>query len=234
MPDVSAVELRTLLPSLADKFRSNLEQGLSGECEKLTSLEIRARACANLGECLRKDGSIEPHQLEICGMFDEVFSDIVISTYLSASGLDNPARVMLRRSLELGVAIAYLWDQPVRFYSWSNHDEDLSFKEMMEYFSSQGFATYVQKLAPTSQQCGLDIAKVNGFYRALSNTAHGKWTTLEVVSELRFMHNSKDLEHHLILVNDVGESLISIWKARFPEHCREVFKCLPSMIGGLA
>src|SRR5262249_40551089 len=58
------------------------------------------------------------HHAELRRLFDEMFADSICSVYLAGAGLHTPARMLMRRVLELGVAVVYLWDLPHEFWAW--------------------------------------------------------------------------------------------------------------------
>lgn len=215
---------------LQKKFNSNLEISLVERVEKFSQVEIKARAFAIVCQALQKKHNISQSQQEIIKIFDEVFVDVVISVYLAGCSLDKPAQTLLRRVLELGVAIIYLWDMPHLFWAWKCHDKDLSFNTMIEHIDSNGYKSFV--LSENSEGSGeklFDIEECKKLYRDLSNTVHGKIFTFESILPDRFKHSSSDWNNHLVLVEKVQDLLLTLWKNRFSDTFSELKEKLPSI-----
>lgn len=215
---------------LQKKLNSNLEFSLGEKVEKICQVEIKARAFAIVCQALQKKHNISQSQQEILKIFDEVFVDVVISVYLAGCSLDKPSQTLLRRVLELGVAIIYLWDMPHLFWAWKCHDKDLSFNTMIEHIDSNGYKSFV-----SSENSGVnvknlfDIEEAKQLYRELSNTVHGKFSTFESILPDRFKHSSSDWNKHLVLVEKVQDLLLTLWKNRFSDTFFELRDKLPSI-----
>ena len=128
------------------KLMNNLKQSLMDNNSMLNEVEIKARSSAALGQILSEQKNLLLHQKKITTIFDEVFSDLIISIYLAGSALDKPAQIVLRRVLELGISIVYLWDLPHVFWGWETHDFDLSFNDMLEHLTKPNYVTFIQSL----------------------------------------------------------------------------------------
>jgi len=220
-----------ILKKMESKLSANLKQCLEKEdLENFNDVEVKARAFAVLGQILNESEGLSPHQKEIIPTFDEIFSDIIISLYFAACSLDNPAQIILRRVLELGVAIVYLWDYPIAFWGWKNHDKDLKFNEMIEYLASDTYKTFIQSINQNhNNEYGLLIQDARNSYRRFSNTLHGKIVTFESTLTDRFTYNSEDWHSYISLVKKVQEVLLNMYGTRFYECFTELYQRLPSL-----
>ena len=124
-----------VLPALRSRFDQNLDATLGLDQKLWQLVELKARVVPAVAEILRNHEAISATQKVILCIYDEVFADIVISSYLAACGLDKPGRMTLRRGLELGIASVYLWDNPHLFWGWKEQDKDLNFNEMIEHLA---------------------------------------------------------------------------------------------------
>jgi len=124
-PSSKTRDLAAVMTSLHSKFDENFKSAMGGSHPLLAKAELKARGVNEVAEVLRSSKDLTRTQEEILAIFDEVFADLVTSTYLASLALDKPARMLLRRALELGVAIVYLWDMPHLYWMWKSHDADL-------------------------------------------------------------------------------------------------------------
>lgn len=205
-----------ILLGLESKFKSNLKQSLLQNQDDLNRLFIKSRAISEIGFILKEIDGIRKDQLEIINIFDEIFADIITSIYFAGSALDKPAQMVLRRALEMGVAIVFLWDLPHMFYAWKKHDQDLNFNEMLKHLTDKGYLSYLNdciSFNKTSQF--LRAEELQKIYRKLSNTIHGKISTFETNLKDRFQHNKSDWSDHLSLVEKVLDEIINVLLKRF-------------------
>jgi hypothetical protein len=202
---------------LQNNFQSNLNLSLLENTETLSKAEIKARAFAIIGQILLKYPNLSPSHKEITVIFNEIFTDLVISIYFAACSLDKPAQTLLRRVLELGIAVIYLWDTPYEFWGWKSRDKDLKFQEMIECLDSDSYKLFVSSENPNFDSINslCDIKKANNIYRKLSNTIHGKISTFESLVPERFIYNKFDWEEHLNLVEEVENILLELLNNRF-------------------
>jgi hypothetical protein len=222
--------LEKILPNLSAKFSENVLKSLAAAPTAVIPIEIKARAIATLGEVVRADKNLQKHQSQLGLAFDEVFADVILSAYLGASCLDNPARIVLRRALETGIAISFLWDSPCAFYGWKTHDKDLNFRSMVEFLSGESYKTLLlHENQEYSGQPVIDSDRAEGLYRSFSNVTHGKWSTFEASAPDRFSHNISDWTEHLLLIGEVQHLLLNLWKYRFPIHFAEVLIRVPAV-----
>lgn len=198
------------------KFTQNLNKSLSSEYDLFCQTEKLVRSFAQSGEQIRQLHAKTAAQLEISHIFSEIFADSVCSIYLSSIGLDRPAEAILRRAFEQGVAAVYLWDLPHAYYGWKDLDKDLSFSEMLTHLDSTPFRAYLKSMCPErTVENVLDVQSFQQIYRYLSNTIHGKFSTLESTLPSRYSHSPQDWKRHLELVIAVTTLLKSLWHARW-------------------
>ncbi len=212
------------------KFNKNLKLSLVKDVEKISQAELKARAFAIIGQILRERPNLSQSQKELVDIFDELFADSIISLYLAGCSLDKPAQTLMRRVLELGIAVMYLWDMPHQFWAWKCHDKDLNFNEMIDCLNSSGYKSFVLTENPHfSGESLFDINEAKKIYRKLSNTIHGKISTFESVLPDRFSHNDSDWQEHIKLVTQVQDILLKLWKNRFNDIFIELEKRLPAI-----
>lgn len=215
---------------IEEKFHKNLVETFKTKNELIDKVEIRARAFSALGQILSKKEMQFSHQKEIISIFDEVFSDVITSIYLAGCALDKPAQSVLRRVLELGVSIVYMWDLPHIYWGWKCHDCDLNFNDMLEHLTKPSYMTFIASINNSINKKELfDEKKARRLYRILSNTIHGKISTFESNLPERYTYSSSDLEAHLKNVLDVEEVLLDLWCVRFFEYTTELFIEIPSI-----
>ena len=206
--------------SLHTKFGDNLRLALIENGTILDEAEIKSRAIFYLGEILSKNKTISDTQKEITNIYNEIFTDLTIVTYLSCCAIDNSARIILRRILELGLASVYLWDLPFKYWNWVKYDEhnnDLNFKEMLDYLNDKGYIDFVNMENGTDIQSLISKNSTNAVYRDLSNVIHGKSNTFESLDKTCFTYQKNDLIKMAKLTILIENLLLSLWNARFPE-----------------
>ncbi|MEX5218616.1 MAG: hypothetical protein NW701_12380 [Nitrospira sp.] len=223
-------DVRTILTALQQKFAGNFSEALSKKSDGLRLAELKARALSEIGKMVCGHKDLTSSQIECVCIFDEIFGDIICSIYFAACALDKPAQLLLRRTLELGVAIIYLWDLPHRFWAWKNHDDDLNFSEMLEHLSSEGYKTHVHKANPKFLSANMcDVRAARKLYRELSNIVHGKMSSFESTSPDRFNFTESDWSRHLILTNAVEDLLLDLWQNRFQGTREQLPKAIPQL-----
>jgi hypothetical protein len=228
--DLSVPEFNELLPELSNKFVSNLTECLKLNPINLSNIEAKGRAIALLGSVLRTSGYSARHHTELLVTFDEIFADTVLSILFAGWGLDIPARIILRRALELGIAVLYLWDLPVQFAGWKDHDKDLNFREMTEHLSTDSYKTFISSENPAYKgEQVLNLTCINHLYRRLSNTSHGKWSTFEALSRHPYSFDSADWSGHLRTIAEVEDLLLGLWRLRFPHEYGKLTHELPTI-----
>lgn len=219
-----------VLTQLDSKYQDNLNTFLATHTDDCKEIGLRARAIAAIGQIALKTEGLQPNQREIASIFGEVFSDIILSVYFTACALDKPAQSVLRRGLELGVAIVYLWDLPHAFWGWKMHDSDLNFNEMVEHLSKSGYKSFLSSLlSGYDEEEVLEDSEVRRLYRILSNTIHGKITTHESNLPDRFSYNFDDCKCNLDLISRVQKTLLHLFRARFPNYFLEMSTMIPAI-----
>src|SRR5690348_3709601 len=98
------------LEELSQRFKENFRAFMKTDHKICDELDLRSRGISVIGQEIAKDKHLQPHQSKIFPIFDEVFSDSILSIFFTAYALHKPAQASLRRALELGIAIVYLWD----------------------------------------------------------------------------------------------------------------------------
>lgn len=218
------------LAEINTKLSANLDTFLSQEHPAYKEIDIKARAIAAIGQIASEAVDLQPNQSEITLIFYEVFSDMVLSSYFTACALDKPAQSVLRRALELGIAIVYLWDLPHAFWGWKAHDIDLNFNEMLDHLSKDSYKSFLVSLNPQYQGDTLfDCSEARRLYRIMSNTIHGKISTHESNLQDRFSSNPKDWECNLDLISRVQIILLQIYKKRFFDYFTEMAQKIPAI-----
>ena len=228
--DPAVPKLEEILPKLSAKFAENVGKSLSATPTALGPIEIKARAIAILGELVRSDNNLRQHQSQLGLAFDEVFADLILSAHLGACCLDNPAQIVLRRALETGIAVSFLWDSPAAFFGWTAHDKDLSFRNMIEFISGESYRTMLLHENPDYKgEVFIDPTRAETLYRTFSNVTHGKWTTFEAAAPDRFSHNISEWVAHLLRIEEVENLLLNVWRVRFPKHFVELMIRIPAI-----
>lgn len=227
LPNYSVHEIFT---KLNGKFENNLNMCLGLDCDKLRGVELKARYIAALGQILREEEHLLQSQQHITTIFDEIFADLIISVYFAGCSLDKPAQMVLRRVLEMGVSVVYLWDLPHEFWGWKCHDKDLQFKTMVDHISRDNYKTFIKSIHTQHNPEEKNyIENVTKLYRDLSNTTHGKISTFETSLPDRFSHTSTDWGKHLDNVEKVQDLLIGLFNMRFFDTCHELNEKMPPL-----
>lgn len=141
--------------------------------------------------------------------------------------MDKPARIVLRRVLELGLAAIYLWDMPHMAFSWEKYDKNLSFTEMLSHVNSDGYIAYVENENNVSLDAEIvPIRQTQGIYGSLSDIVHGKITTFETSVPERFKYVEDDWNEFVTMLDEVVDILVSAYLKRF-NIAKEVFGKIP-------
>lgn len=223
-------DVSTVFRELNGKFSENLQLSIQFSAETLCTVELKARALDAVGRILSETKTITPTQTDILPIFNELFADVISSLYLAACALDKPAQIVLRRVLELGVAIVYLWDLPHKFYGWKQHDQDLNFSEMIEHLNSPQYLSFVRSTNSSfNGSTVLEVPDAKRIYRSLSDTVHGKISTFESVLPERFKFTTEDWQTHLSLVDAVENILLQLFQNRFLDVHRNIHGQFPQI-----
>ena len=170
------------------------------------------------GEILKRETDSNSVQKEILKFFPEIFKDLTLSAHFLYCSTNNVSQIILRRILEIGISVIYLWDQPYIYLKWKKLDEhiaDLSFKEMIDHLNDVGYVEFVN--IENSSEINHLVLKdeVNSIYRELSNVIHGKELSFESISSESFELNEMDLSKNLDLIIRVENILLKIYCTRF-------------------
>ena len=223
-------DVAAIFRALGGKLSKNCESALSTDSKELHEAEIKARAFIEIGRILSEADGITLTQKECVCIFEEVFGDTICSLYFAACALDKPAQMLLRRVLELGVAIVYLWDLPHKYWGWKCHDDDLAFREMLIHLTSDSYLTFTSKMNPKFTGAKLiDVESAKRIYAELSDVTHGKVATFESASPDRFNFTSADWQKHLILTKSVQDLLLQLWNNRFKEIAEHLPSAMPQL-----
>ena len=209
------------IESLHIKFGENIKLSLNENNNILEEVEVKSRATYLLGQIIKKDSATSDTQKEITNIFPEIFTDFSISLYLGCCAIDNSPKILLRRILELGISTIYLWDLPYKYWNWKKHDDhnnDLNFKEMLDYLNNSGYIDYINQVNCTSLTEIINKNSINKIYRELSNVIHGKSDNFESTNSDRFEYKKSDLLEVLDYALKIENILLSVWKGRFPIH----------------
>ena len=223
-------EVVAVFRELGAKLNKNCESALGTEQSELHKAEIKARAFMEVGHILSECEDITLTQKECICVFEEIFGDTICSLYFAACALDKPAQMLLRRVLELGVAVVYLWDLPHKYWGWKCHDEDLAFREMLDHLTAESYLTFTAKTNPNFIDTHLlDVGSVRKIYGELSDVTHGKVATFESVSPDRYNFTSADWQKHLSLTNSVQDILLKLWSNRFKAIAEQLPDVMPQL-----
>ncbi len=214
-------KINEILESLHLKFGDNLKLCLLEDTEILEEAEIKAKGCYILGKLIHSDKSVTETQKEITNIFPEIFTDLTVSIYLASCAIDNSPKILLRRVVELGIAVVYLWDLPYKYWNWKKKDDynnDLNFKEMLDYLNNAGYIDFVNQENNSSLSTLVNKNSITKIYRELSNVIHGKSDNFESSNPDRFKHKREDLIQVLNYILTIENVLLTLWRKRFPTH----------------
>lgn len=206
---------KQVMNELNSKFISNFSEWGSLKHPKLDRAFVGLRSIAVTGELL-SSSSNSAHHIICSEIYDEIFSDGVSAVYLASIAMDKPARIVLRRVLELGLAAIFLWDMPHMAFSWKKVDQDLSFSEMLRHVNSPGYLEYVNK--ENKYEITVEIilsSKAQNIYGMLSDIVHGKITTFESSMPNRYKFVENEWDEFIDLLNEVIDLLIEAFIRRF-------------------
>jgi hypothetical protein len=208
-------EPRLVMVELNEKFNGNFDQWNSLEDQNIEKVFIGLHCIALIGEILNEQKSSKHHEI-CCKIYDEIFSDGVSALYLASNAMDKPANIVLRRVLELGLAALYLWDMPHMAFSWDQHDQNLSFTDMLNHINSKGFISYINKENNTEIEGELiSSTSAQRIYGLLSDIVHGKIATFESSMPDRFVFIEDEWNQFVDLIEEVVVILLKAYLIRF-------------------
>ncbi|WP_128850327.1 hypothetical protein [Burkholderia catarinensis] len=223
--DTKSVELETILAALHAKFAGNQAEAIAYTREMRPADALPA-LFFHVSEFLygKKDSAV--HEKLLAQYLKEVFADGVCATYLAFSGLDTPARVLLRRMLELGYVVLAYYDNPAKFWDWNSNDKDISFSELESTLGSEGYITFLShasKIDVTNYR--KTILSLRSAYSELSNVVHPKPYNFETTVDDAFRFSAPHLQNVLSLQDTIHKGLLVLIFCRFPlalEHAEKI------------
>jgi hypothetical protein len=215
--DARPLTVEELLSALHLKFSDNFSV-FKLHADSANEVERQARALSVASNMLEKTAGDSVHQRELARCLDEVFGDSICAVYLSCCGMNVPARMLLRRSLELGLVVAAYWDSPVDFWAWREHDGDIRFATLCTHIRSAGYTTLCQKQARVSS---VDSSKVlqdiDSLYGDLSNVVHPKPYNFSTAGANAYVFNDETMRKTLSYAGRVLSTIATLLSARFAE-----------------
>lgn len=215
-------DYREIYKKLKDKFSENFNSSIDLYNDILEEVEIKNKSFYCFGEILAKKSS-KTHE-EIAYILNEIFSDLTVSTYLVLSSINNPAKILLRRVLELGIAVIYFWDLPHKYWGWKNinhYATDLQFKNNIDHINSDSYKEYLKNEHGIKESI-IDKENIDIIYRDLSNTIHGKYETFESNIASSFSFNRDELNKNLLLIIKCQNILLKSYSKRFVNEYKEL------------
>ena len=225
----SRLEPAEILRKLNHKFASNLDSAIASPPPNLNDIEIRAQILGEFGQLLEEIACETPTQVQLAKVPEEVFADVVSSMYLGAIGFAKPAHMTIRRAVELGLALVYLWDLPHVFWGWKECDKDLSFSEMIEHLDSKSYRSFLANAIGFPANAALvDLKRLREIYRITSNTTHGRISTHKVLMSDGFSHVPAEWSDCLNLLDSATSEVIRLWFNRFPDAALRARQLVPA------
>ncbi len=220
MPDhAPRIPVKDLIASLHANFGASLDSLPTVATAELEAIEVNCRCIDGIRHQLVDHYSNgQDHKRRCAQLLDEIFSDFALALYLFSVSLVVPARMLVRRALELGVASIYMWDLPHEYWGWIEQDSDLTFSKMVDHLNSKGYLAYVaheRRKSFDDDHNEICPSALQRFYRTLSQTVHGKAEGLPALSPARYSPLSNKLSEHLKLTVTVQNALITMWCSRF-------------------
>lgn len=213
MEDKKFIPVSELLVKLHHKFEQNFATA-KPFAEFAANTESKARVLGLVRGFLERKAALK-HQREIAAQFDEIFSDSTIAVYLAFIGLDVPARMLARRSLELGLVLLSAWDRPADYWAWKSHDEDVSFSKLLAHISSGGFKSFVREEGHITSDFDKAVSDLPVIYSELSNVVHPKVYNFETGNEAAFNITQGDLRETLRHIENMQRCLLTLLGTRF-------------------
>lgn len=219
-----------IFKNIQTKFSCNFSKAIDLHKDKLEEAEVKSRILYSFGRILKSNAKTRTEE-EISEIYNEVFSDLAISIYLSLSSIDNASKILLRRTLELGIATIYFWDLPYRFWGWKkseSYETDLNFKDILDHLNSTFYKEYLTNEFRI-ENWTIDKNKINQFYRKLSNVIHGKYISFETTHESSYEFIEKDYTELLDKIIFCENILINCNSLRFAKQFSTLKEKMPSI-----
>ena len=212
------IALPDFIGSLHAKFGENIANLDAENVKLIERVDERNRCIEEIRTELRRYCEASPdYRLACTDLLNEVFADFTVAMHLFSVGLIVPARMMVRRAFELGLAAIFFWDAPQEYWGWIKHDEDINFSKMTNHICSKGYQSYIAEVNKNVDFIlsyrAVDFQEI---YRTLSNTVHGKSGSLPPNSPERYDTRSNGTDRELQLTGRVQDLLLTVWCDRFP------------------
>lgn len=213
--DARPLSAGELLTALHLKFSANFSSSRSMHAMAV-EVERQARSLTAASNQLQELSNNSSHQSALIKCLDEIFGDSMCALYLACCGMNVPARMLLRRSLELGLVVAAYWDSPVDYWNWQVHDEDIRFTTLFAHVQSAGYKTLCEREPIVSKVDASDTYKgLERLYRDLSNVVHPKPYNFSTTGVSAYSFQSTDMEKTLSYASQVLSAIAIILAARF-------------------
>lgn len=216
VPDSRPLSVVELLAAVHAKFSENFE--LSKEVlVEAAGPEHLARAIASATEHMSQDIGGLKHRPILISYLDEIFGDSVSAIYLASCGLHVPAKMLLRRSLELGLVVAAYWDNPSEFWQWRDHDADIRFSVLCATLSNAGYSSFLQTLPGQIEPVPEPrLEKIEKLYGELSNVVHPKPYNFSTKQSKSYKFDKDDFLATVKISTQTYTEIFEILKRRFP------------------
>ena len=213
--DVRPLNAGELLSALHLKFADNFNGSRSMHTQAI-EVERQARSLAGTSSQLQRLSSNSPHQFALIKCLDEIFGDSMCALYLACCGMTVPARMLLRRSLELGLVVVAYWDSPVDYWNWQEHDEDIRFSTLFAHLQSPAYKTMCQQQFPVSSVDSSDsLNSLEKLYKDLSNVVHPKPYNFSTAGATAYSFQSADMTKTLAYASQILSVISITLAARF-------------------
>jgi len=215
--DAKPLTTDELLEALHKKFGENFSASKSGR-HQADAAEAQARKISEVAQELFARTAPDSHQSLLATYLDEVFADAICALFLASCGLNVPARMLLRRSLELGVVVVAYWDDPASFYQWRDHDCDVRFSTLIAQLTREGYLTLLAKVNAGTR---IDEKAVFGglaaLYGDLSDVVHPKPHNFATGGKRNYSFESDEFSCTVALAERVYRAVLGTLRARFPD-----------------
>lgn len=213
--DSRPLSVTELLSALNNKFRENYQTSATHQ-DFAKDAERLARKVSETAANLRAVAGSNDHQKYLADSVYEIFGDSVTALYLSCCGLVIPAKMLMRRSLELGMVVVSYWDNPASFHQWREHDGDIRFSDLLASVTAPGYLTYVSKLnGRKPEDIQKDFHGLAGLYSELSNVVHPKPYNIVTANPDAYGFDVEAYKAAISLSERTYESIYSVLNARF-------------------
>jgi hypothetical protein len=206
-----------LLSALNKKFDENFRASFAVRHEAAQAEKL-ARLVSGTAATLQLRSGTNAHQKLLAKYIDEIFGDSICALYLGCSALDVPARMLLRRSLELGLVVVAYWDAPAEFFQWRDHDGDIRFSALYADLTRPGYLTYLANLrGGVAVDEKIVFGGLNELYGELSNVVHPKPYNFSTIGNRAYAFDVDTFRKTVKLAEKVYGSILLLLQTRFPD-----------------